>query len=167
MNDHGEKGDKGEPGEQGSQGNQGNPGPPADHSELAGLALAMEKLAMAATSLATSNERMATNFVDYAKSNARRMQIIGVVLVAVLVVSGVTLWAVGAVRSGQTTGHTILSTVQNATNPNSKISIQERKETASEIAFAVECVNNHTDRVSEANHGQPLEPVMAGCPAIP
>jgi hypothetical protein len=165
--ERGEHGDHGQTGETGETGLTGLTGEPADRGEIATLAQATAQLAEALKVLARSNEKFSESFAQFTVSNGRKMRRLTVVAALILVVGAVSLWGLWTVHSTQHSNGQIQTEIANATNPNSQESIQSRAETVAEIDNAVDCINNHTDRVSEADHGQPLEPLMAGCPTVP
>lgn len=129
------------------------------------LSMAIKELARAATSLAVSNERMATNFLAYSQSNARRIRWVGVGMVLMLIVGAITLWGLKTVHDGQGTNGSVLVAIRAAENPNSRASKQSTDRTVGEIDVAIACIENHTNRVSEKNHDEPIEPRRPGCPA--
>ena len=111
------KGDKGVEGHQGIEGHQGEvgeTGPPADHEELAGLAAAIKELALAATSLAKSNETMATNFMHFSQGNTRRIRFVSVGMVLILIGGGISLWGLKTVHDSQNTNGRVIQTIQTA-----------------------------------------------------
>lgn len=160
----GNRGAKGEVGSVGEQGNVGEEGPPADVEELAGLAMSIKELAQAATSLAQSNERMANNFIDYAQSNARRIRVVVAALIIVIIGVGTTLYGVKIIHQAQSSNASVITAIHNATDPHSQISKASKAQTVAEINQAVECIENHLDRVSAVNHQLLLPARMAGCP---
>lgn len=160
----GPKGDRGAKGNQGNRGQRGVEGPPADQTELAGLATALQELAQAASSLATSNERMATNFIDYSRDNARRVKSIRVMVGVMIGLTVISLWGLWDVHTNQNTNAEVLLAIENATNPNSVTSKAAQGRLTVEINGLIGCLENHSNRVTEEVRGLPIEALQAGCP---
>lgn len=175
----GPRGPKGEKGDTGDTGIQGTTSP-----ELSSLALSMQTLSDAMTTLANSTEALAVNFKESVLTNAKRLAsslrltILGCCLVF-LVIIGLIFVGFGqskiestttTIHNAQVTNSAILQLVKNqsaiianVTNPNSSYSQANSKSVINLLNSEAACLANHGDRSRELLAHVKVDPLRAGC----